>query len=137
MLRSDRNEVVLRARALRRAMTLPEGLLWQALRKRPSGLKFRRQHPIGQYIADFYCASARLIVEVDGEGHSMGSRPLRDARRDQWLNAQGLRVLRIAALEVMRDVEHAVIRIVQAASESPLHQASPGSPPHDFIAGRN
>jgi very-short-patch-repair endonuclease len=48
-------------------MSLPEVLLWQALRARPGGWKFRRQHPSGPYVADFYCHEARLIVEVDGD----------------------------------------------------------------------
>ncbi len=48
-------------------MSLPEVLLWQVLRTRPSDLKFRRQHPSGAYVADFYCHEARLVIEVDGE----------------------------------------------------------------------
>ena len=62
----EKNETVLKARALRRNMTLPEGMLWLELRKRPGGFKFRRQHPIGNYIVDFYCPAVRLVVEVDG-----------------------------------------------------------------------
>ena len=63
----EKNEIVLRARALRRNLTLPEGMLWQALRQRPDGFKFRSQHPIGRCIVDFYCAACRLVIEVDGE----------------------------------------------------------------------
>jgi very-short-patch-repair endonuclease len=59
-----------RARALRRKMSLPEVVLWQALRRgQVAGLRFRRQHPIGPYILDFYCLSARLAIEVDGFAH--------------------------------------------------------------------
>jgi very-short-patch-repair endonuclease len=65
--RREKNETVLRARALRRSMTLPEGMLWQVLRKRPEGYKFRNQHPIGRCVVDFYCAATRLVIEVDGE----------------------------------------------------------------------
>ncbi|MES2137989.1 MAG: DUF559 domain-containing protein [Pseudomonadota bacterium] len=54
----QKNEIVLRARALRRDLTLPEGMLWQVLRQRPDGLKFRRRHPIGRCVVDFYCAAA-------------------------------------------------------------------------------
>ena len=93
--RREANETVLRARALRRNMTLPEGLLWQELRKRPEGFKFRRQHPIGRYIVDFYCPTARLVVEVDGLSHEMGSAPERDQRRDLLLREQGLHVLEL------------------------------------------
>lgn len=111
----DRNAVLVRARELRRSPTLPEGLLWQFLRKRPEGLKFRRQHPIGPYVLDFYCPAVRLVVEVDGDSHNMGDRPERDARRDAWLRGQGLRVLRLDAGDVMRDVESAVTAILVVA----------------------
>jgi very-short-patch-repair endonuclease len=87
MRKVDKNAVVMKARELRRSPTLPEGLLWQQLRTRPGDLKFRRQHPIGFYVVDFYCPAARLIVEVDGESHGMGNRPARDARRDRWLGS--------------------------------------------------
>lgn len=113
--RVDKNAVVMKARELRRSPTLPEGLLWQQLRTRPAGLKFRRQHPIGCYIVDFYCAAARLVVEVDGESHSMGDRLVRDARRDHWLREQGLYVVRFDAADVMKDVGSAVTAILLAA----------------------
>jgi very-short-patch-repair endonuclease len=74
-------------------------LLWKALRARPDGLKFRRQHPLGVYVVDFYCAAARLVAEVDGESHGRGGNPGRDERRDRWLERQGLRVLRFTASE--------------------------------------
>jgi very-short-patch-repair endonuclease len=110
----DRNSVLMKARELRRRPTLPEGLLWQALRKRPNGLKFRRQHPFGWYIVDFYCPAERLVIEVDGEGHSMGRNPQRDARRDRWLQEQGLRVLRFRAADVMNDPNSVVTAITLA-----------------------
>jgi very-short-patch-repair endonuclease len=73
-----------RARSLRRRMTPPEVILWQALRRgRLEELRFRRQHPMGPYILDFYCAPARLAVEVDGIGHD--HQISRDARRGEWL----------------------------------------------------
>jgi len=110
----DRNATVLRAREQRRSPTLPEALLWQALRTRPKGLKFRRQHPLGPYVADFYCAGARLVIEVDGESHSMGDRPAHDARRDEWLRNGGLQVVRFAASDVMRDLQSVVTAILRA-----------------------
>jgi very-short-patch-repair endonuclease len=93
-------------------MTLPEGLLWQVLRRRPGGFKFRRQHPMGPFIADFYCPVARLVIEVDGASHDMGTNPARDARRDAWLREEGLRVLRLPAADVMKDIESAVTAIL-------------------------
>jgi len=93
--RREKNETVLKARALRRDMTLLEGLLWRELRKRPGGFKFRRQHPVGRCNVDFYCPTARLVVEVDGMAHEMGLNPVRDIRRDNWLRDQGLHIARI------------------------------------------
>jgi len=134
----DRNAVLMRAREQRRRPSLPEGLLWQALRTRPEGLKFRRQHPFGPYVADFYCAAARLVIEIDGESHSMGDGPQRDARRDEWLRRHGLRVIRFKAADVMNDVSSVVTAILHGCrSQLPHHQAPPGPPPHGFAAGRN
>ncbi|HSG34196.1 MAG TPA: DUF559 domain-containing protein, partial [Sphingomonadaceae bacterium] len=69
-------------------MSLPEVLLWQRLKGSPNGLKFRRQHDAGNYVLDFYCHSARLIVEVDGVSHEMGIRPEADARRDEYFQSK-------------------------------------------------
>ena len=95
-------------------MSLPEACLWQVLRRRPGGLKFRRQHPFERYTADFYCASAKLVVEVDGDSHDLGDNPERDRRRDSWLGQQGLRVLRFKAEDVVRDVESVITAILVA-----------------------
>jgi very-short-patch-repair endonuclease len=126
-----KNRSVRNARQLRREMTLPEVLLWQALRQRPGGLKFRRQHPSGVYILDFYCSDARLAIEVDGAAHERGDRPARDERRDDWFRACGITTLRIAAVEVLSDVDAVLQYVVtQARSRLPLHHpAAPGGPP--------
>jgi very-short-patch-repair endonuclease len=119
-------------------MSLPEGLLWRELRKRPGGFKFRRQHPLRPYIADFYCPAVRLVVEVDGLSHAMGDRPQRDEARDRFMQEQGFRVLRIAATDVMNDLEAVLTMIVRAcACPLPLHHAAHGPPPHGCAAGRN
>jgi very-short-patch-repair endonuclease len=102
----------IRARALRRNMSLPEVSLWKALRSRPSGFKFRRQHPVDGYVLDFYCADALLAVEVDGIAHDMGDRPARDAARDLALAARSVRTLRFAARDVLGDLEAVVVQIV-------------------------
>ena len=101
MKRSDHDYA--HARRLRREQTLPEGLLWRELRAGRSGLKFRRQHPVGRYVIDFYCAAARLGFEIDGIAHDMGNRAERDAQRDAFLQAQGIEIVRIAAREVLAD----------------------------------
>jgi very-short-patch-repair endonuclease len=91
------------ARKQRRKMTLPEGLLWELLRQRPLGIKFRNHHPIGNLVVDFYCAGKRLVIEIDGIAHDMGDNPAHDQRRDAWLRSQGFEVMRIPATEVLRD----------------------------------
>jgi len=101
------------ARGLRRALSPPEVLLWQRLRLRPCGVKFRRQHPVGRYVADFYAPDARLIVEVDGVAHDRGDRPERDALRDDRLREQGFVVVRIAASDVLKDVDAVVDGLVR------------------------
>ena len=77
------------------------------------GLKFRRQHPIGPYVLDFYCAKAKVCVEIDGIAHEMGNRRARDEMRDVWLKEHGIDVLRIPASDVLRspeDVAEAIAR---------------------------
>ncbi len=83
------------ARRLRRDMTAAEAIIWRSLRAgRLRGAKFRRQVPIGPYVADFLCFEARLIVELDGPPHDAPERRQHDERRDAWLRGQGFRVLR-------------------------------------------
>jgi very-short-patch-repair endonuclease len=125
---------VRRARRLRRAMSLPEVLLWQALRESPGGLKFRRQHPSGPYALDFYCSDARLAIEVDGQAHERGNRPARDAARDRWLHDKGIETMRIPAAEILKDVE-GIVRgiVVQATGRLPLHRPKGGPPPRDEL----
>ena len=122
---------VRRARGLRAEMSLPEVMIWQALRKQSTGVKFRRQHATGPYILDFYCSDARLAIEIDGEAHSRGDRPRRDEARDAWLLEAGIATLRIPAVEVLRNVDSVVRGIVaHAAVRLPLHHpAAPGGPP--------
>ncbi|WP_271065817.1 DUF559 domain-containing protein [Caulobacter sp. NIBR1757] len=93
-----------RARSLRREMSKPEVWLWTRLRVRLEGQPpFRRQHPMGHYILDFFCPQAKLVVEIDGQGHWTEEQAAHDARRDAWLRAEGLTVQRIAASEVLAD----------------------------------
>ena len=86
-------------------MTLPEVLLWQAVRRNRLGVRFRRQHPIGPYILDFYCDPARLAVEVDGQVHDYPDRIAHDRRRTVWLEARGITVLRIPARTVFDNLD--------------------------------
>jgi very-short-patch-repair endonuclease len=113
-------------------MSLPEVLLWQALRRRPGGLKFRRQFPNDRITTDFACLSHRLIIEVDGDGHSFGDQPRRDVARDALLRREGFHVLRIAARDVLKDMDGVLRWIVATCGEvGPLHHSAAlnGPPP--------
>ena len=108
------------AKRLRREMSLPEVLLWLGLKaRRLEGLHFRRQHPIGPYVLDFYCDTLKLAVEVDGASHSFGDRPRLDVVRDAWMARQGIRTLRIPAVEVLESVDGALSAILAEARRGP------------------
>ncbi|MBM0169159.1 DUF559 domain-containing protein [Altererythrobacter sp. C41] len=111
--RAKRIRNVRRARKLRAEMSLPEALLWQELRRKAGEVRFRRQHPVGRYILDFYVASIRLAIEIDGEAHDMGDRPDQDIARDKWLRVQGIEVMRIPASDVLRDANEIADSIVR------------------------
>jgi very-short-patch-repair endonuclease len=117
-----------RARGLRSAMSLPEVLLWTALRKRPGGHKFRRQHPAGRYVLDFACLERRLAVEIDGESHGMGRNGYLDAVRDDWLMQQGFVTLRISARDVLNNLEGVLVSIMQCEAQ-PLRRRFAPPPP--------
>jgi very-short-patch-repair endonuclease len=107
-------------------MSLPEVLLSVALKERPGGFKFRKQHGAGPYVADFYCHEARLIIEVDGENHDFGDHPERDRARDSWFRARGLDVIHIPAREVLEDCDAVVRGIVAHARTRLADQAVAG-----------
>jgi len=109
-------------------MTLPEVLLWREFRQRPNGLKFRRQHPIGPYVVDFCCLTARMVVEIDGMAHDAGNRPARDAIRTRFLNDNGYTVIRLSAARVLADAVGTAGAIVACGAE-PLHRPADGPPP--------
>jgi very-short-patch-repair endonuclease len=84
------------ARSLRRNMTFAETILWRVLRgSRLAGYKFRRQVPVGIYVADFLCVRESLIVELDGAPHDDPDQRAHDLRRDIWLRQEGYRILRL------------------------------------------
>ncbi|MCF8505895.1 MAG: endonuclease domain-containing protein [Caulobacter sp.] len=104
------------ARRLRKSMTRSEVALWSALRgKRLAGLRFRRQHPLGPFVVDFYCAAQRLAVEVDGAVHGTERVSEGDAERDQWIEKSGVRIVRIPDALVLNDMD-AALRLIGAAA---------------------
>ena len=115
------------ARKLRRTMTLPEALLWQRLKGAATGAKFRRQHPIGPYVVDFYCRAMALIVEVDGQIHGGGS-IARDEARERFLRQNGYRIVRVLASDVLRDPD-GIAASLGSLVVRPLHQPAAGPPP--------
>jgi very-short-patch-repair endonuclease len=111
-------KTIKKARRLRRTLSVPEVRLWSRLRERASGKPiFRRQHPIGPYVLDFYCPKAKLAIEIDGLIHDTSGRPERDERRDAWLMQQGVKVMRIPAAELTTDLDQAADAIVRLAAE--------------------
>ena len=121
-------QTIKRARKLRSEMSLPEVILWRELRKRPAGLKFRRQHPAGIYVLDFYCAAARLAIEVDGFAHDSIRAAKADAARSHFLRSQGVATLRVPAKAVLEDLEGALTRIVEVCRERVSAPARGGGP---------
>jgi very-short-patch-repair endonuclease len=94
------------AKRLRASMTNAEVLLWSRLRRgQMQRLRFRRQHPIGPYVADFACASLKLIVEVDGATHATAEELAYDARRRQYFTTRGWREIRVANLDVYKHLD--------------------------------
>jgi very-short-patch-repair endonuclease len=110
-------KTIQRARKQRQEMSLPEVLLWEVLRGSPEGIRFRRLHPSGQLVSDFFCHTAGLVIEVDGESHNRGDQPEFDERRDVWLQSNGLTVLRIPAREVLNNFDGVFRCILAKAHE--------------------
>jgi very-short-patch-repair endonuclease len=112
-------------RELRRQETPPEQALWRLLRARQLlGLKFRRQHVIGRYVADFYCHEAGLVIELDGAPHDGERQGEYDEVRDRELTHLGLRVLRFRNDEVREDAA----RVLEAIAEAARRPPSPPAP---------
>ena len=116
-----------RAKALRRALTQPEKKLWGALRdRRLGGFKFRKQQPIGPFIADFVCQEQRLIVEVDGSQHAESET---DRARDAFLTSKGYRVLRFWNNDVTGNLSGVLTAILAALSDPHPPIAAQWAPP--------
>ena len=122
-IRGTLPEVELAARRLRSMMTPAEQILWDALKQRRlGGLRFRSQHPVGQFVLDFYCPSCKLVVEVDGAAHDQQAEY--DQARTELLNAYGYRVIRFRNEEVFNNLPSVLDRILASALEG---QAASGS----------
>jgi len=103
--------LIRRAQELRRTVTAAERRLWHRLRVRQLGFKFRRQAPIANFVADFACPAARLVIELDGGGHGTDEAEARDSTRSRALELAGYRVIRFWNHEVFEDTDNVVERI--------------------------
>ncbi len=114
------------ARSLRKRLTPWESRVWLRVRQwRREGLHFRRQVPLGPYIVDFACHRAKLVVELDGSGHTQKAQARRDTSRDHWLEQQGYRVIRIWNVAVDEDMDGALDHVYRVARQ---RQQPPPSP---------
>ncbi len=109
------------ARELRKRMTDAEIRLWGRLRlHRLNGHRFQRQRTIGNYIVDFYCPSAKLVIEIDGGQHYLEEKQNTDFRRDEYLKLKGLRVIRFTDTDVLTNTDAVVEEILRQMEQNPL-----------------
>jgi very-short-patch-repair endonuclease len=134
-LRGTSKELQERARQLRRAMTPAEAALWKELRGWPAA-RFRRQHPLGRFVLDFYAPSVRLCVEVDGGIHEESDQHEHDEARSEALAAMRIQVIRFRNEEVLSDPGAVLLRIQEAITAAstatppiPLPRAGEGGEP--------
>jgi very-short-patch-repair endonuclease len=120
--------IIDRANALRKEMTDAEQALWSKIRKRQLlGYKFRRQHPIKQFIADFYCHERKLVIEVDGGYHNEPTQAEHDQQRTYELEKMGIQVLRFKNEEIMIDMEGVIEKIRKLLTSHGPHPSPPQS----------
>jgi very-short-patch-repair endonuclease len=103
------------ARRFRQELTDAEARLWVRIKGKPEGVHFRKQHPVGIYILDFYCAAARLAIEVEGQIHNVPEIAAQDEIRFRWLEAHGFEVMRLTGADVMGDPDEAAQGVVLRA----------------------
>jgi very-short-patch-repair endonuclease len=119
-------QAVLTARQLRSQLTGSEQELWSALRgSRLQGIKFRRQHPFGPYVLDFFCVKAQLAVELDGGVHDQPEQRDYDSERTAYLETNGLRVLRFRNEDITDRLDEVINKILEAASPTSQPPTSP------------
>jgi len=129
--------ILARAREMRHPQTPAEATLWCALRNRRTGFKFRRQHPIYRFIIDFYCAKAKLLIEIDGESHLEPSQKEYDKARTEYLEELGYKVIRFTNNDVRYNINAVAnkilqtieIRIAELKSKNNLTSPHPGPLP--------
>ncbi|MFA5604419.1 MAG: DUF559 domain-containing protein [Dehalococcoidales bacterium] len=109
------------SRKLRHKMTNTERYLWSKLKmKQLNGYQFYRQKPIGNYIVDFYCPSAKMVIEIDGSQHFYDDGLEHDKERDAYINNLGLKALRFTSVDVLKNLEGVIDKILENMNEIPL-----------------
>ena len=108
---------VIKARYLRKEGTKTEVILWEKLRNRKLGIKFRRQHPVDMYILDFYAPIVFLAIELDGSVHSSKEDKEYDETRSHYLESKGIRLIRFWNSEVEKDIESVLYKIHEKVDE--------------------
>ncbi|MFP4023037.1 MAG: endonuclease domain-containing protein [Thiohalospira sp.] len=107
-------EIFETAKVLRNHMTDSEKLLWEKLKDNQlNGIKFRRQHPISQFIVDFYCHQKKLVIELDGSIHQKNAQQERDKGRQFMLEELGLTVIRFKNEEIKKDISNVISKILE------------------------
>ena len=107
------SKTFINARILRKVTTPAEQVLWEALRgQKLGGFKFRRQHPIANFVADFYCHEKQVVIELDGQYHQQNDQPERDEWRTEELKNLGIQVIRFANEDVENQLENVLIEIL-------------------------
>jgi cyclase len=106
-----------KAKELRENMTQAELVLWEYLRQHPLGYKFRRQHPVGIYVVDFYCHKLKLVIEVDGSVHGDHEVREADVERQRQLELEGLKVIRFTNEDVLKKKEIVIEEIILFINE--------------------
>jgi very-short-patch-repair endonuclease len=105
-----------RAREMRQQMSAAEVRLWSKIRgDRIGALRFRRQHVIGPFVADFYCAQLNLVIEVDGDSHFEPGQDVSDQERTRYLTSRGLHVLRFTNVDVLTNLDGVIRQIARYA----------------------
>jgi very-short-patch-repair endonuclease len=103
---------------LRKTISIVEKTLWQKIRNQQLGVKFRRQHGIGRYVADFYAPDIHLVIELDGDSHYQDDAQEYDRIRDEFMRSMGLRILRFTNDEVMNNLDEVVLKIFQRIKQT-------------------
>ena len=110
--------IFVRAKYLKQDMAHAESIVWERVSKKQLGVKFRRQHPIANYIADFYCHSAKLVVEIDGGVHQLPENVQYDIARQEDIEFCNIKVIRFSNYQVFKDIEHVITEIKKHLPDS-------------------